>query len=449
MREDMVTQETGPTVPEGARQGSETQPQRWGWVEASVWTERMLAALDNGVKGGKWFSLIDKVSRASTLEAAWARVRANKGAAGVDGQSVQAFGQHAQRYLLELQQALAGGTYRAQPIRRVEIPKGPKQTRPLGIPVVKDRIMQTAVKMVIEPIFEAEFLDSSYGFRPQRGAKDALREVDRLLKEGYTHVVDADLQSYFDTIPHDKLRARVAERISDGRILQLIDGWLEQDIMAAMQRWTPTSGTPQGAVLSPLLANVYLHALDVLMAGRGVRMVRYADDFVVLCRNAAEANAALELVAQWTAANGLTLHPDKTHVGDAMQPGQGFEFLGFRFEAGRRWVRKKSMQKLKDRVRELTPRTGGKGIAKVVEQLNPVLRGWFAYFRHADGWTFPMVDGFVRRRLRSILRKHDRKSAKGARSNADHRAWPNAYFAERGLFTLTAAHAAASRPRCS
>jgi RNA-directed DNA polymerase len=435
-------------VPSGAKQGSEATSQKWGWVEASVWTERMLAALGNGVKGGKWFSLIDKASRLPTLEAAWQRVQANNGAAGVDGQTVGAFRQHAERYLRELHEALVAGTYRPQPVRRVEIPKGPKQTRPLGIPVVKDRIVQTAVKMVIEPIFEAEFLDSSYGFRPQRSAKDALAEVDRLLKEGHTYVVDADLERYFDTIPHEQLRARVAQRISDGRILQLIDGWLEQDIMAGMQSWTPRSGTPQGAVLSPLLANVYLHPLDVRMAQRGAQMVRYADDFVILCRSAQEAQAALAEVADWVRANGLALHPEKTRVGDAMQQGQGFEFLGYRFEAGKKWVRGKSLHKLKDRVRELTRRKSGDGLAKVVADLNSVLRGWFGYFRHANSWTFQMVDGFVRRRLRSILRKRHGRVAAGSSAQSAHRRWPNAYFAEQGLFTLQAAHAAASQSRC-
>lgn len=191
-------QETGPTVLETAKQGPEARAPRWAWVEATIWTDRMLAALGNGVQGGKWFSLIDKVHRATTLQAAWQRVRANRGAAGVDRQSVAAFERHAERYLVELAQALKQGSYRPQPVRRVEIPKGPGQTRALGIPVVKDRIVQAAVKMVVEPIFEAMFLDTSYGFRPQRSAKDALREVDRLVREGYTHVVDADLASYFD-----------------------------------------------------------------------------------------------------------------------------------------------------------------------------------------------------------------------------------------------------------
>jgi RNA-directed DNA polymerase len=436
-------------VPEGAKQGSEARPTNWSWVEASVWTPRMLEALDNGVQGGKWFSLFDKVSRLTTLQAAWDKVEANRGAAGVDGQSVAAFGQQAPRYLQELHEALKAGTYRPAPLKRVEVPKGPNQTRPLGIPVVKDRVVQTAMKMVIEPIFEATFLDSSYGFRPQRGAKDALREVTRLLQEGFTHVVDADLQRCFDTIEHVRLRQRVAERISDGRVLQILDLWLSQEVVSELDRWTPESGTPQGAVISPLLANCFLHPLDVHMAERGYRMVRYADDFVVLCQSGQQAEAALLEVKCWVEANGLQLHPDKTHVVDALQPGQGFDFLGYHFEAGKRWPRKKSSQKLRDRVRELTRRTRGTGLAKTLEELNPVLRGWFGYFKHARKETFRQVDGFVRRRLRSILRKFKGQRGRSSRSTEDHRRWPNVFFAKQGLFTLTAAHAAAIQSRCS
>lgn len=406
----------------------------------------MLAALGNGVQGGKWFSLIDKVYRATTLQAAWQRVRAKRGAAGVDGQSVAAFERHARAYLAELGQALEQGSYQAQPIRRVEIPKGVGQTRPLGIPVVKDRIVQTAVKMVIEPIFEAAFVDSSYGFRPQRSAHDALREVDRLLREGYTHVVDADVQSYFDSIDHARLRERVREKISDGRVLALIDGWLAQDIVCELGRWTPTGGTPQGAVISPLLANCYLHPLDQRMAERGWHMVRYADDFVVLCASAAQAQAALAEVREWVEANGLQLHPDKTHVGDCREAGQGFDFLGYRFEAGQRRVRKKSMQKLRERIREETRRTRGESLSKVIASLNPVLRGWFNYFKHAHHHTFASVDGFVRRRLRALLRKQCKRPGHG-HTLADHQRWPNAFFAEQGLLTLHAAHALASQSR--
>ena len=406
----------------------------------------MLAALGDGVQGGKWFSLIDKVYRATTLQAAWRRVRANRGAAGVDRQSVAAFERHAERYLAEVGQALEQGSYQAQPIRRVEIPKGVNQTRPLGIPVVKDRIVQTAVKMVIEPIFEATFLDSSYGFRPQRGAHGALRQVDRLLREGYTHVVDADLKSYFDTIDHERLRERVREKISDGRVLALIDSWLGQEIVSELGRWTPTGGTPQGAVISPLLANCYLHPLDQRLAACGWHMVRYADDFVVLCASADQAQAALAEIRTWVEVNGLQLHPDKTQVGDCREVGQGFDFLGYRFEAGQRRVRKKSMQKLRERIREETRRTRGESLTKVIASLNPVLRGWFNYFKHAHRPTFAIVDGFVRRRLRSLLRKQRKRPGHG-HTLADHHHWPNVFFAEQGLFTLHAAHALASQSR--
>ena len=193
--------------------------------------------------------------------------------------------------------------------------------------------MQTALKMAIEPIFERTFRDGSYGFRPGRGCKDALREVDRLLKDGYAHVVDADLKSYFDTIPHDRLMARVAEKVSDGRVLDLIEGWLRQDIMKGMERWTPTTGTPQGAVISPLLANIYLHPLDLLMERARVPDGALCRRLRDLVPEAEEAEAALAPVTAWTTANGLTLHPDKTRIGDCRQPGQGFEFLGYRFEA--------------------------------------------------------------------------------------------------------------------
>lgn len=446
MREVWIDATQGPRVPETAKQGPETQAGKWAWVEASVWTERMLAALENGVQGGRWFSLIDKVYRLTTLTAAWERVKANRGAAGVDGQSVAAFAHHAERYLGELAQSLKEGRYRPQPVKRVEIPKGPKQTRPLGIPAVKDRIVQTAVKMVIEPIFEAMFLDTSYGFRPQRGAKDALREVDALIKAGYTHVVDADLQSYFDTIPHERLMARVAERISDGRMLDLLAQWLKQDILSGLERWTPTSGTPQGAVISPLLANCYLHPLDAHMAACGLRMVRYADDFVVLCQTAEQAQAALHELRTWVQANGLRLHPDKTHIGDCRIEGQGFDFLGYRFEAGQRRVRKKSRQKLFDRLRAHTGRTRGDSLTKVIAALNPILRGWFNYFKQAHRMNFSIVDGFVRRRLRAMLRKQHKRPGAG-HTLADHQRWPNAFFAAHGLFTLTEAHAAASRSR--
>jgi len=233
-------------VPYRAKQETETyDPAKWDWVEAGVWTERMLAALVNGVKGGKWYSLIDKVYNRQTLKAAWKRVASNRGAAGVDKVSIERFRSNAQYYLEELERDLRSEAYRPCPVRRVYIPKGNHKTRPLGIPTVKDRIVQTALKIVLEPIFEKEFLGCSYGFRPRRGCKDALREVDRLLKEGHTWVVDADIKSYFDTIPHDLLMNCVRAKVSDGKILQLIELFLNQEIMEDMTCWNPAKGTPR------------------------------------------------------------------------------------------------------------------------------------------------------------------------------------------------------------
>src|SRR6266481_778493 len=298
-----MTQQAASGVSEKTTQGAKARRRgQWWWTEASIWTERMVSALGNGVKGGRWYSLMDKVIRPTTLESAWRKVARNNGAAGVDGQRIERFAAQAERYLQELQVSLKDGSYQPDPVKRVEIPKGDGRTRPLGIPTVKDRIVQTALKMVIEPIFEVQFRPGSYGFRPGRSCKDALREVDRLLKAGFTWVVDADLQSYFDTIPHDRLMALVAGSVSDGRVLSLVEGFLRQDIMKDMARWTPTAGTPQGAVISPLLANLHLHPLDLLMEQSGRRMVRYADDFVFLCRTEDEALAALRQVAAWVTA---------------------------------------------------------------------------------------------------------------------------------------------------
>ena len=444
MREVHDEAEKAPSVPARATQGAEARD--WSWVEASVWTDRMVSALENGVKGGRWYSLIDKVHAPATLAAAWERVQANAGAAGVDGQSVERFEQGEQEYLAELATELREGSYRPQPIRRVEIPKGDGRTRPLGIPAVKDRIVQTAVKLVIEPIFEAAFHPASYGFRPGRGCLDALREVAQLLADGHAFVVDADFASYFDTIPHDLLMRRVEERISDGRVLALLRGWLEQDILHEMERWTPTQGTPQGAVISPLLANIYLHRLDELMAAQGYRMVRYADDFVVLCKSREEAAAALARISAWVTQNGLRLHPDKTHVGDWRQPGEGFEFLGYRFEAGRRFVRKKSLDRFKDRIREKTRRTRGDSLGRVIASLNPMLRGWFGYFKRAHPSTFTALDGFIRRRLRAMLRKQQKRPGSGRRL-IDHQRWPNAFFAQAGLLALHTAWLSARHSR--
>jgi RNA-directed DNA polymerase len=406
----------------------------------------MLSALVNGVKGGKWFSLIDKVFAPATLRAAWAKVEANRGAAGVDGQSIERFAAKADVYLSELEAALRAGQYQPQAVKRVEIPKGDGKMRPLGIPTVKDRIVQQAVKLVIEPIFETAFCAGSHGFRPGRSCHDALREVDGLLKAGYTVVVDADLKSYFDTIPHERLMRRVEEKVSDGRLLDLIRGWLKADILQGLERWTPTGGTPQGGVLSPLLANIYLDPLDRLMESRGYRMVRYADDFVILTQTREEAEAALAEVREWVAENGLTLHPEKTRIANCRRKGNGFEFLGYRFERGRRHVRRKSLDKLKETVREKTSRSRGVSLKDAVGDLNRTLRGWFGYFKHAHPSIFVELDGFIRRRLRALLRKQQKRPGLGI-CRADHQRWPNAFFAKAGLFALHTAWQAARQSR--
>jgi RNA-directed DNA polymerase len=327
----------------------------------------------------------------------------------------------------------------------VYIPKG-KGQRPLGIPAVKDRVLQAALKLVIEPIFEHEFEPRSFGFRQGLGCKDALREVDRHLKAGHFWVVDADLQSYFDTIPHSPLLAKVRGGIADGRVLELVQQFLKQDIMEDMTRWTPTSGSPQGAVISPLIANIYLHELDVEMREAGLVMVRYADDTVVLCRSREEAESALARMRAWVKANGLALHPDKTHLGDCRVEGQGFEFLGYRFEAGRRCVRKKSLKSVRDKIRAKTKRNEGHSIEYVIASLNPTLQGWFAYFQHAHNFTFSSLDGFIRRRLRAMLRRQKHRPGQG-QCRRDHQQWPNAFFADLGLFTMSEAHRLARQSR--
>ncbi len=406
----------------------------------------MLTALEQGVKGGKWFSLMDKVYALPNLRKAFARVQANGGAAGVDHQTVESFQNRLEENLDQLAQALREGSYRPQAIRRVWIPKpGGKEKRPLGIPTVRDRVVQGALRAVLEPIFERDFAAHSYGFRPNRGCKDALRRVHALLKEGCCWVVDADLESYFDTIPHQQLLERVKTKVSDGRVLSLVEAFLRQQVLETATGWTPEEGTPQGAVLSPLLSNIYLDPLDHHMAEAGFEMVRYADDFVILCRSEGEARRALEGVQQWTAMAGLKLHPDKTRIVEATQPG-GFDFLGYHFEQGRRWPRAKSLRKFKDALRQKTGRTNGHSFASIVADLNRTLAGWFEYFQHSHKSTFPTLDGWVRMRLRSILRKRLGKRGRGR--GRDHQVWPNAFFTEHGLFSLATAHALARQSWC-
>ena len=431
------------TQPTGETSGPNARRARWYWVEPTVWTDRMLTALETGFEGNVWFRLIDKVFSPKNLLSSFEKVAKNKGAAGVDNMSIEMFEKNMLTFLPKLSEDLRTDKYVPKPIKRVYIPKpGSDQKRPLGIPTVRDRVVQTALRNVIEPIFEATFAQHSYGFRPGKGCKDALRRVDELLKKGYRYVVDADLKSYFDTIPHDKLMELVRLRIADGRVLKLIQSFLNQNIMEEMKLWKPTTGSPQGAVISPLLSNIYLNPLDHLMATRGIEMVRYADDFVILCQSKADADAALDLVKQWTTEVDLTLHPEKTKIADAVE--EGFEFLGYRFIKGRRWPRSKSNQKLKDTLRQRTRRCNGTSLNQILAHVNPVLRGWFNYFKHCERFTFERLDQWVRMRLRSILRR--RRHRKGRGRGKDHQRWPNAFFKRQGLYSTLEAHVKACQP---
>ena len=429
-------------VPEKDKQVEEDLWQRYG-AEREVWTEPMLITLEKGIKGNKWFSLIDKVRSERTLGTAWEKVRSNAGACGVDGVKVEFFAKDSLKRLLAVKEHLTKNTYKTKAIRRVEIPKpGSQETRPLGIPTVTDRVVQSAVKMVIEPIFEREFAPSSYGFRPGRGCKDALRDVERLLREGHVHVVDVDIKGYFDNIPHEALLTLVKERISDGKVLDLIEKFLRQGVLEEGIELESEKGSPQGGVISPLLANIYLNPLDWMLQELGIKSVRYADDIVMLAQSATEAKRALETLSAWVTEAQLTLHPDKTGLVDMTQDRAHFDFLGYRFlrtKKGKliRLVRPKSKQKLRQSLKRPTKRANGKSMDAIIAVINPKLKGWFAYFQQAGIYEHQAMDKWVRMRLRSILRK--RHKGKGRGRGKDHFKWPNRYFENLGLFSL--AHA--------
>ena len=407
------------------------------WANRCVWTDRMLTTLQSGVRGGRWHTLSDKMYAPLNLFAASENVLGNKGAAGVDHQSVADFEAHRSEELRRLEEALRTDTYRPQAIRRVWIPKpGSPEKRPLGIPTVRDRVVQTAMLHVLEPIFDVTFAAHSYGFRHGRGCHHALERVETLLADGYVYVVDADLKGYFDTIPQDRLMERIGEKVSDSRVLRWLELFLQQGVLDGLTEWTPETGTPQGALLSPLLANIYLNPLDHLLDEAGFAMVRYADDFVILCRSREDADRALELVRGWVETNGLTLHPTKTKIVDART--DGFDFLGYTFRGVLRLPRDKSLSKLKDTVRAKTRRTSGDSMPYLCASLTKTLRGWFTYFRHCHWNVFSGLDGWIRMRLRSILRK--RAGRRGRGRGTDHQRWPNRYFAEHGLYSLVTAH---------
>lgn len=441
-------------MPETAEPVSEIRA-RWAWVEPSVWTDRMLEALERGINGveeSKWFCLIDKVFNLANLMSAWLKTADKNGAAGVDHVTVKGYSKQLESNLSRVRDQLAAGRYHPSRIRRTYIPKlSGGELRPLGIPIVQDRLVGTAVRHVIEPIFEHTFAESSYGFRPKRGCKDALRHVFNLLKEGKNYVVDADLRQCFDRIPHEMLMERVKERIADKKVLELIRRFLKQEILDdGAVRAPENDGTPQGATLSPLLCNIYLNPLDHLMAEEGFDMVRYADDLVIVCRNQEEAVRALGVLKQWVEENGLELHPEKTRIADMTIKRAHFDFLGYRFyrsSKGKltRFPAPKSEKRLRDKLKKLSRRANGKSMEEIIRSCNRVLVGWYAYFKHSHRWAFHELDSWLRMRLRSINRK--RRKGKGRGRGLDHIRWPNAYFANLGLFSMHTTRGEATSPR--
>ena len=401
----------------------------------TIWTQRMLQALERGNDGRKWHTLIDKVYAPGNLRSALCTVTQRKTSPGIDGRSAASVAREAEAEIATIERLLREGKYEPQPVKRVWIPKpGSREKRPLGIPTIRGRIVETALRNVIEPIFEHSFAEHSYGFRPGRSATQAVARVEALLQSGHHWVVDADIKGYFDNIPHAQLMDRVRDKISDQRVLGLIEKMLKQGVMETMTDWNPTEqGTPQGAVISPLLANIYLNPLDHQMAETSREMIRYADDFVILCKTQAEAEAVLEEVRAWMSVAGLTLHPEKTRIVDATQHG-GFEFLGWHFERGYRWPREKSQKKLKDSIRERTRRHNGHSLHTIITRVNQVVQGWGNYFQGGARSVSPRIDGWIRGRLRSILRARAKRHGRGR--GRDHNRYPNDYFAERGLKSL-------------
>jgi RNA-directed DNA polymerase len=388
---------------------------------------------------------MDKVCKPENLRSAFAKVKSNGGAPGVDHVTIREFESRLEENLETLAAQLRSGTYEPQGIRRVEIPKpGRKgETRRLGIPTVRDRTAQNAMRNVTEPIFDVGFSANSHGFRPGKGTKGALKQVSTLIEEGYTHIVDADIRSYFDSIPHETLMKQIQERISDGKVLSTIQKWLHQDIIGDMTSYEAEEGTPQGAVISPLLANIYLDGLDKLAEREGMKLIRYADDFVVMCRSQEEARETLEKIEKWLEQAQLSLHPGKTSIVD-LTTGGSLTFLGYSFWRGGHGPSKKAIARLYEKLRPKLRRKNGRSMKEIAASIKPTLIGWWSYFKHTRAWQFQRVDKWVRMRLRAILWKRDKKRlGKRYKRSAANKRWPTKYFQQYGLISLEEHHMAA------
>lgn len=374
----------------------------------------------------KWYSLIDKIWAKPNLEEAFKEVKRNRGAAGIDRVTVKAFESELEHHLEVLQQALRSKTYRTKPVRRVYIPKADGTQRPLGIPTVGDRVVQAAARRILEPIFEEQFEECSFGFRPGRSAHMALEKIRRDLNDGYRYIIDADLKSYFDTIPHEKLIEKVRETVVDGSVLRLLESFLKAGIMEGGSYHLSEQGTPQGGVISPLLANIYLHPLDKAMTERGHRLTRYADDFVICCRSQKGAERVLRSVKRLLEKElGLIVHPEKTKIVNSKR--ESFVFLGHEFKPGKRMApSKKAETKFKERVKEITRRNQTVNVEQLVKKvLNPYLRGWGRYFGTGDvGKRYRDWDAWIRRRLRAVQLRSWKKVRKLHREMR-RRGWDN------------------------